>query len=259
MTAEQDRPADPTEPTTTTEDGATEAEPTAPETAAPETTATVSERAATEPAAPDGAASPPGTQERPAPDWALAVAAGQSVPEPPPATPLLTVEASPATIPAPDAVAEAPKLSRWARANKASVVLVRPMLMVALFVVGIAAGVTTFRMAADRTIAVAPTIAPEPSTMAETPVGVVSLVAALNADNQTQIRAIVPPGPYRVLAGELAARDIKSITAAQALRTYVSGPYSATEVLVLGHQTDGSDTLLNLVIHMKDGEIVELR
>ena len=255
MTAEQDKPVEPTEPNEVPEDRAIE-----PEGAAPEGPTTVmAETAATEPAANEPAAPQPGATERPAPDWALAVAAGQSVPEPPPAAPLLTVEASPATIPAGEAEATAPKLSRWARANQASVVFVRPMLMIALFVIGIAAGVSTFRMAADRTIAAAPTIAPEPSTMVDTPVGIVSLVNALNADNQTQIRAIVPPGPYRVLAGELAVRDIKSITAAQAMRTYVSGPYSATEILILGHQTDGSDTLLNLVIHMKDGEIVELR
>jgi hypothetical protein len=101
--------------------------------------------------------------------------------------------------------------------------------------------------------------APEPGTTETTPPQVLSLLAALNEDDQSLIQTVVPAEPYRLLAGELAARGISSIRGSRAMSTYVKGQESATEILISGVDSSGGGTVINLVVHITDGVITSFR
>jgi hypothetical protein len=135
----------------------------------------------------------------------------------------------------------------------------RPVLLVALFGFGMSLGWWTWARNVSPVMAPAPPAVVEPGTTDAVPTQVQSLLAALNADNHTQMQVVVPAEPYRLLAGELARRGVAKIVGARAMATYTSGPDSATEILIGGTNGDNEPVYLNLVVHIHDGQISDFR
>ncbi|HEV7809391.1 MAG TPA: hypothetical protein VGO64_02230, partial [Candidatus Limnocylindrales bacterium] len=107
--------------------------------------------------------------------------------------------------------------------------------------------------------AAAPAATPEPGTTEAVPPQVVSLLAALTADDQSQIQTVVPADPFRRLAGELAVHHITKIVGAQALQTFMEGDDTATEILIAGSDDQGGGGVFNLVVHVHNGQISDFR
>jgi len=137
----------------------------------------------------------------------------------------------------------------------------RPVMLIALFGLGVVLGSTVYTRAQPAPVAEAqvPQATREPGTSDQIPPQIQSLVAALNADDQAQIQVVVPAQPYRLLAGELAGDGITRILGARAMTTYTVGPDSATEILVTGDDGQGNALTFNLVVHMHNGAITDFR
>lgn len=165
----------------------------------------------------------------------------------------------------PAAVALAPADRRWRRGarrvRRGAATAIRPLVVIALFALGVGLGWTTYARADQMPIgpAAAPAATPEPGTTTAVPPQVVSLLAALTADDQTQIQTVVPADPFRRLAGELAVRHVTKIVGAQALQTYMDGDDTATEILIAGSDDQGGGGVFNLVVHVHNGQISDFR
>jgi hypothetical protein len=134
-------------------------------------------------------------------------------------------------------------------------------MLVALFVLGILLGSTYWTRAqpAPQTAETVPAATHEPGTTSAVPPQIQSLIAALQADDQSQIQLVVPADPYRLLAGELAGDGFTRIVGATALTTYAVGPDSATEILITGDDAQGNQGTINLVVHLHNGQISDFR
>ncbi|HEY7968546.1 MAG TPA: hypothetical protein VID95_01045 [Candidatus Limnocylindrales bacterium] len=167
--------------------------------------------------------------------------------------------------PAPE-VALAPSERRWRRAAHATrgrfAVVARPIMLAGLFLIGIVMGWSVF-LRGQTAVAQQPTpqqaVAANEGTTEKVPPQILSLIAALQADDQTAVQLVVPAQPYRLLAGELAVDGISRIVGARALYTYTVDNESATEILVSGVDQSGNGLTLNLVVHLKDGAITDFR
>jgi hypothetical protein len=163
--------------------------------------------------------------------------------------------------PAPE-VALAPTERRWRRASRrvktGLEAAARPVLLLALFALGVSLGWAGY-VGTRPLPAAAPVATLAPGTTTDVPPQVQSLIAAMNADDQSQLQVIVPSDAYRLLAGALTQEGVKSIRGAKALWTYTSGEDSATEILVSVTTSDGSNFTFNLVVHLHDGMITEFR
>lgn len=138
--------------------------------------------------------------------------------------------------------------------------IARPMSISLLFVVGLGFGYLTFlrsQPVPQQPIPVA--AAPSDGTTAVVPAQILSLIDALQSDNQTKVQLVVPAQPYRLLAGELAVDGISQIVGAKALQTYTDGSDSATEILITGLDQTGNALTFNLVVHLHDGAITDFR
>jgi hypothetical protein len=134
------------------------------------------------------------------------------------------------------------------------------MMLIGLFVVGVALGWTAFlRQQPVAQPAAPPPAAADNGTSTTVPPQIASLVAALSEDNQTAVQLVVPADPYRLLAGELAVDGIGSILGARALSTYTNGNDSATEILITGVDPQGSAVTFNLIVHITNGAITDFR
>jgi hypothetical protein len=166
-----------------------------------------------------------------------------------------------ATQPAVTALAPSPR--RWRRrlaGTKGTLeAAARPLLLVALFGFGGSLGWWTWVRSLPPPESATPPPATETGTTNDVPVQVASLIAAINSDNQTQLQVVIPDEPYRTWAGELKRRQVQQITGARALATYANGSDTATEILVGGNDTSGNPVLINLVVHIHDGQISALR
>jgi len=163
----------------------------------------------------------------------------------------------------PQTTALAPTERRWRRrAAQAKAGLertARPVLLIALFGFGMSLGFWTWARNLSPVQAPPPPAVVEPGTTDAVPTQVQSLLAALNADNHTQMQVVVPAEPYRLLAGELARRGVAKIVGARAMATYTSGEDSATEILIGGMNSDNEPVYLNLVVHLHAGQISDFR
>lgn len=165
--------------------------------------------------------------------------------------------------PAPEA-ALAPSERRWRRTSRrvrsGLESAARPVLLIALFVLGTSIGWTSYLATRP-----APAPASQPAQVADSaattkvPPQVQSLVAALNSGDQSQVQTVVPADAYRLLAGELASNNVQSIRAAKAQSTYSAGQDSATEILIAATTVDGQNFTFNLVVHLHNGVIAEFR
>ena len=157
----------------------------------------------------------------------------------------------------------APTERRWrrraARAKTGLERAARPVLLIALFGFGTSLGFWTWARNLSPVQAPPPPAIVEPGTTDAVPTQVQSLLAALNADNHTQMQVVVPAEPYRLLAGELARRGVAKIVGARAMATYTSGEDSATEILIGGTNSDNEPVYLNLVVHLHAGQISDFR
>jgi hypothetical protein len=161
-------------------------------------------------------------------------------------------------------VALAPSERRWTRgvrkARSGAAAGLRPVMLLGLFVIGIALGFTTFVRNQPVPEPAIPAAQPaDNGTSDKVPPQIASLIAALSADNQTEVQVVVPAQPYRLLAGELAVDGISQILGARALATYTVGNDSATEILITGVDPSGNAVTFNLVVHMHNGVISDFR
>jgi hypothetical protein len=167
-------------------------------------------------------------------------------------------------LPPPDQ-ALAPSERRWRRGarrmKRGLAAAARPAMLIAIFAGGVALGWSIWMRNAPLPPSAAggQAVSTEPGTTANVPPQVQSLIAALTADNQTQLQVVVPAEPYRLIAGELARRDVAKIAGARAFSTYENGPDSATEILVGGTNSTGDPVVFNLVVHLQNGVITEFR
>lgn len=163
----------------------------------------------------------------------------------------------------PPEVALAPRDRIWRRgarrARRGIQAAARPVVLIALFGVGVALGWSAWLRAQPPPETAAQPAAVETGTTTDIPTPVQSLVAALTSDNQTQLQTVIPADPYRLLAGELSRRDVAKIQGARALSTYSNGADSATEILIGGYDSSGDPVFFNLVVHLHMGVISEFR
>jgi hypothetical protein len=135
-------------------------------------------------------------------------------------------------------------------------------MLAGLFLIGIVMGWSVY-LRGQTAVAQQPTpqqaVAANEGTTEKVPPQILSLIAALQADDQTAVQLVVPAQPYRLLAGELAVDGISRIVGARALYTYTVDNESATEILVSGVDQSGNGLTLNLVVHLKDGAITDFR
>ena len=159
-------------------------------------------------------------------------------------------------------VALAPSERRWRRASRrvrgGLEAAARPVLLAALFVLGVSVGWVSY-VGTRPPPAAAPVAVLEPGTTTDVPPQVQSLIAAMNADDQSQVQLVVPSDAYRILAGALAEQSVKSIRGAKALWTYSNGQDSATEILLSVTTQDDQNFTFNLVVHLHGGVIAEFR
>jgi hypothetical protein len=165
---------------------------------------------------------------------------------------------------APAETALAPSDRRWRRASRRAKAgleaAARPILVLALFALGTSIGWTSYLATRPVPQAAAPAAAAvDAGTTTDVPPQILSLITALNADDQNQVQTVVPAEPYRLLAGELAAEGVKTIRGASALQTFAVGRDSVTQILIRATSSDGSNFAFNLVVHLQDGVITEFR
>jgi hypothetical protein len=146
-----------------------------------------------------------------------------------------------------------------ARAKAGARTTARPMMLFVLFVLGVVLGSTYWARSQPQPRAAEPPPVTATGTTDNVPPQIQSLIAALAADNQSQIQLVVPAEPYRLLAGELAVDGITRILGARAMSTYANGPDSATEILVTGDDGQGNGLTFNLVVHLHNGVITDFR
>jgi hypothetical protein len=147
------------------------------------------------------------------------------------------------------------------KSRKGGRAMARPVMLVLLFVLGVVLGQTYFTRSqpVPQAAESVPAATREPGTTDKVPPQIQSLIAALQADDQTQIQLVVPADPYRLLAGELASDGFTKILGATALSTYAVGPDSATEILITGDDGQGNQGTINLVVHLHNGQISDFR
>lgn len=164
--------------------------------------------------------------------------------------------------PAPE-TALAPSERRWRRAGRRArsglEAAARPVLLLALFILGTSVGWTSYLATRPAPVPAAPAQVVDSAATDAVPPQVQSLVAALNSGNQSQVQTVVPADAYRLLAGELASNNVQSIRAAKAQATYSAGQDSATEILIAATTLDGQNFTFNLVVHLHNGVITEFR
>jgi hypothetical protein len=164
--------------------------------------------------------------------------------------------------PAPE-TALAPSERRWRRAGRRArsglEAAARPVLLLALFILGTSVGWTSYLATRPAPAPAAPAPGVDSAATDAVPPQVQSLVAALNSGNQSQVQTVVPADAYRLLAGELASNNVQSIRAAKAQATYSAGQDSATEILIAATTRDGQNFTFNLVVHLHNGVITEFR
>jgi hypothetical protein len=189
--------------------------------------------------------------------------AGQLAPDAAAATAAVGLPGAPAIA---DAVATpVPRRRPWAglggRTRTGVRAVARPVMLFVLFVLGLALGQTywTRSQPVPQAAVAVPAATREPGTTDTVPPQIQSLIAALQADDQSQIQLVVPADPYRLLAGELASDGFTRIVGATALTTYSVGPDSATEILITGDDGQGNTGTINLVVHLHNGQISDFR
>jgi hypothetical protein len=133
----------------------------------------------------------------------------------------------------------------------------RPIFVIALFVGGLAIGIGTFQLTRPQARETAHVQDVAPS--ADVPPAIQSLAAALRADDRKMLATIVPPKPYGLLAGELARMDMASISYVEILGTYPSQDFTVTQVFIVGADSTGSATATNILVHLQNGHIVDIR
>ncbi len=139
-------------------------------------------------------------------------------------------------------------------------IIARPVAIALLFLVGLGFGFTAYvRSLPVPQPPVPVAVAQSDGTTTVVPAQVLSLIDALQSDNQTKVQLVVPAQPYRLLAGELAVDGISSIVGAKAMSTYTVGPDSATEILITGLDQSGNALTFNLVVHIHNGAITDFR
>jgi len=157
----------------------------------------------------------------------------------------------------------APSERRWRRAGRRArsglEAAARPVLLIALFVLGTSVGWTSYLATRPSPAPAAPAQVVDSAATDAVPPQVQSLVAALNSGDQSQVQTVVPADAYRLLAGELASNNVQSIRAAKAQATYAAGQDSATEILIAATTLDGQNFTFNLVVHLHNGVITEFR
>jgi hypothetical protein len=134
---------------------------------------------------------------------------------------------------------------------------VRPIFLVVLFVGGLAIGIETFQLTKPQVREAAHVQDVAPS--ADVPPAIQSLAAALRADDRKMLATVVPPKPYGLLAGELARMDMASISYVEILGTYPSQDFTVTQVFIIGADSTGSATATNILVHLQNGHIVDIR
>ena len=131
--------------------------------------------------------------------------------------------------------------------------LLRGVLVLALFVGGYALGQAAFRNSQTGT----PTTIVDPTTDGVQPPAVVrEFVGALSAGDADALRSSLGAEAHARLTSEFRRFDIQSITGVQTLSTHADGARSATEIVMQGTTTSGVPISINLVV-LSDGNTIE--
>jgi hypothetical protein len=150
--------------------------------------------------------------------------------------------------------AQVQRRSRRAAIRGTLAMVARGVLMLALFVGGIALGAAAFQRS-DQVASTAPVVDPAVDG-AEPPAVVHEFVTALAGGDADSLRSSLQAEPHARLTSEFRRFDIQSISAVDMLGTHVDGPRSATEVVMQGTTTDGQPISINLII-LTDGNAIE--
>lgn len=131
--------------------------------------------------------------------------------------------------------------------------LIRGVVVLALFVGGVALGQAAFRS----TTSAAPQVIVDPSTVdAQPPAVVREFIDALASGNADAVRSSIGEEPHARLIREFQQFDIQSITKVETLSTHVDGTRTATEIVMMGTTSGGVPISLNLVV-LSDGTAIE--
>ena len=144
--------------------------------------------------------------------------------------------------------------SRRAMVRGTFTLVVHGMLVLALFLGGIALGTLAFQRS-DQGASTVPTV--DPGVDGASPPAVVEeFVSALAGGDADSLRSSLLAEPHARLIGEFRRFDIQSIASVETLGTHVDGTRSATEVVMRGTTTTGVPISLNLII-LTDGNTIE--
>lgn len=156
--------------------------------------------------------------------------------------------------PAVEPAVEAPTRPSRLRALRSLVaMLLRGILVIALFVGGLALGNAWYQ--SNRTEA--PTQVVDPATDGIEPPAIVrEFIGALGSGDTDAVRSALAPEPHARLIGEFKRFDIQTITGVETLSTHVDGSRSATGIVMQGTTTGGVPISINLVI-LSDGNTIE--
>jgi hypothetical protein len=166
---------------------------------------------------------------------------------------LLTAESSTAAASA----GSTTRPSRRAAIAGGLTVVARPTAVIALFVLGIAIGVSAFQ--ATRPARPLADTAGAQITTQEVPPAVQSLVAAMRVDDRKMMATIVPATPYSYLTGELTSWNISSILGVEVLGSYSTSAFTETELVLVSKTSTGSTRATNLIVELQNGVISGFR
>jgi hypothetical protein len=156
-------------------------------------------------------------------------------------------------VPAPVVEAAPTRPSRWRSLRGLVAMLIRGVLVLALFVGGVALGQAAFR----NTTSSAPPVIIDPSTEGAQPPAIVrEFIDALASGNADAVRSSIGAEPHARLISEFRRFDIQKVTKVETLSTHVDGTRSATEIVMQGTTSGGVPISLNLVV-LSDGTAIE--
>lgn len=153
--------------------------------------------------------------------------------------------------------AGAPATARRLALTASMARLGRLLVTIALLVLGGAIGVMAFQ--AREAPGTAPAAGDPATAGIAAPAVVLELADAMAANDTDRIRAAVPGDPYGLLTKEMGNWSFGEVTGVDALATYQDEGRTATELVVHGRTSSGSPLLINLIVHVEGGVIVNFR
>jgi hypothetical protein len=129
------------------------------------------------------------------------------------------------------------------------------ILTIAMLGAGVAAGYAVFL----RVQPPPPVVGDIATAGVAAPAVVKELADALATNNADALRSSMDAGPYQLLAGEMQGWSMQGVTSVKTLATMQDGSRSATEIVIIGRNTEGNPLVFNLVVQVDNNQIVSFR